>query len=634
MTKIEFTIKNDEKGYFGCFSKAGKNSVEFLSNIRMKDVLLNPNKNRFKNKKAMINFLKRNGYHNIYGDDKKVDLITENGLNDSLIEEVEEDIDVFKKEETKGNIVEFEKENKEINKNLKINKKKEIKNRYFHRLKAELYKYHDLHMGKKKKKIPPKTPDCTKYEPNKEYVMKRILVSPNWKKRKGRSPSFRVDNTKYYLNHESPLKNIGPNFIDMNKQTKRGDLINSHDLRIITTKTFIPKNKNKKTIKKMFDKNNNISLTNSGYLSLDKTNINLLKKYEQNYIKYNKKRITSAVTSSTTRPQTSIQKNITTLSNNSKLVSNTSNSLGGNRNITSISNNINKLLNEDNSSVESLTESNDSYNIYKGIYKKQIKSNKGNKIIKNMKKVVGVLFRKGNKKRDKIIRPKSSNIKRKLNIKGIDFDKTMSREYYYNLNDKGSVIPFSLPNFKQVRERPLTMVVYERPVYKKYTKKEIKGITPDMYNDIYKYLDNFNNHKRCISPNFSKMNINYKTNDKNPLPIYMRGVTSRRACESINEINLKMNNYSEGKFISNYSSFWPKKSFNKMVNLNLLNSRTFLTHMLTKEGSENYLKRAIKFYQKNYRELLKEGLLNKFDNVTFKSIKPKVVPELKNIQNF
>jgi hypothetical protein len=200
----------------------------------------------------------------------------------------------------------------------------------------------------------------------------------------------------------------------------------------------------------------------------------------------------------------------------------------------------------------------------------------------------------------------------------------MSREHYYNLLDRGSVIPFSLPNFKLVRERPLTMVVYERPVYKKYTKKEIKGITPDMYNDIYKYLDFTNNHQRCKSPNFTKINANYKTNDKNPLPIYMRGVTSRGACESINEKNLKMNNFAEGKFLSNYTSFWPKKSFNKIVNLNLLNSKTFLENVLNKEGIEHFMKKSLKFYRNNYKTLLKEGFMNKFDNVTYKTIKPAI----------
>ena len=632
MTKIEFTIKNDEKGYFGCFSKTGKNSVEILSNIRQQDALLNPKENRLKNKEAMINFLKRNGYHNIHGDDQKVKMIIENELNDSMIEDVDEDIDIFKKVEANG-----DKNKSKENKNNKKNKKKEIKIKYFHRLKEELYKYHDLHMQNYKTKKPILTPDCTKYAPNKDFVMRRILVSPNWKTRKGRSPLFGVDNTKYYLNHEDPLKNIGHTFIDMDKQTMRGNLITSHDLRIITTKTFVPKNQGKKKIKKTDVNNNNNnkkynkSVTNSEYLSLDKakSNMNLLRKYEQNYVKSNKKRVASAITSST-RPQTGVQKNLTTLtSNNSKYVTNTSNSLAGNRNITSISNNLNKLLNEDNNSEESLTESNDSYNIYKTVYKRQLKPKETEKI-KNVKKMIGKYntFKKSNKK----IRPKSSYMRRKL-IKGPDFDKTMSREHYYMLNDKGSVIPFSLPNFKQVRERPLTMVVYERPVYKKYTKKEIKGITPDMYNDIYKYLDNVNNHKRCLSPNFAKMNANYKKNDKNPLPLYMRGITSRGACDIMNEVNLKMNNFAEGKFISNYTSFWPKKSFNKIVNLNLLNSKTFMSHMINDSESEHYLKKSLKFYRKNYKELIREGLLNKFDNVTFKSIKPKISKEL-NIEKF
>ena len=628
MTEIEFTIKNDEKGYFGCFSKAGKNSVEFLTNLRMQDSLLNPKKNSFKNKQAMINFLKRNGYHNIYGDDKKENIMMENELDDSVVEKIEEEVDVFKNIDTKND----NKKNKKDNR--RMNKKKEMKIKYFHRLKEELYKYHDLHMSKNNTKMTLGTPDCAKYAPNKNFVMKRILVSPEWKTRKGRSPLFGVDNTKFYLEHEDPLKNIGHTFIDMNKQTMRGNLINSHDLRIITTKTFKSKNKTKNKIKKKDNNNNNNkSITNSQYLSSDKANMNLIRKYEQNYVKSNKKRVTSAVTTSTTRPQTGIQKNLTTLtSSNSKFVNNTSNSLAGNRNITSISNYLNKLLNEDdNSSIESLTESNDSYNKYKGVYKKQIKPKvKGN--INNLKMMVGI-YKRNNKKRNKVGRPKSTNMKRKLNIKGPDFDKIISREYYFNLNDKGSVIPFSLPNFKQVRERPLTMVVYERPVYKKYTRKEIKGVTPDMYNDIYKYLDNVNNHKRCLSPNFSKMNINYKTNDKNPLPIYMRGVTSRGACETINEVNLKMNNYAEGKFISDYTSFWPKKSFNRIVNLNLLNSKTFLSHIKNNDGREHYLKKSIKFYQKNFKELMKEGLLSKFDNVTFKTIKPKISEEI-NIEKF
>ena len=54
----------------------------------------------------------------------------------------------------------------------------------------------------------------------------------------------------------------------------------------------------------------------------------------------------------------------------------------------------------------------------------------------------------------------------------------MTREQYYNLIYISLVIPFSLPNFKQVRERPLTMEVQESPVYKKIYQKRNKGIIP------------------------------------------------------------------------------------------------------------------------------------------------------------
>ena len=62
---------------------------------------------------------------------------------------------------------------------------------------------------------------------------------------------------------------------------------------------------------------------------------------------------------------------------------------------------------------------------------------------------------------------KKSNEDKKGYVKGIDFTKVISREHLDKIEDKKkAVIPFSLPNFKQVRERPLSMVVYDRIHYK------------------------------------------------------------------------------------------------------------------------------------------------------------------------
>ena len=662
MVDVDYMIKNDTKGFFGAFSKTGKNSAEILANVRQKDRLLNPQKYKGNNK-SIVNFLKRNGYHKIYGDNEIIKMIKDDELDDSQIEEVEEEVDIFTLKERRK---------KEMERNRKPKIAKNALKKYFHRTNSDAYKFHDLHRQKGHKKKEYKTPKCTKYLPSKDLVWKRTLIPPKWDKIRGRGPLFGVDNTKYYLNHEPPLKNIGKVFIDMDKQTMRGDVITKHDLRIITTKTFISKNKKKNKNKKEKEKENeenSESVIESEYSAFNKTNPNMFMKYENNYIKGKSKRIQSAVTSST-RPQTGHPKNLTTLtSNNSRQINNTSNSVGGGRNITINSKNINNNVNNLNNSLSeenaieinsvSSSELNDSYNKYKAVYQKQIKS-KGYKNKQNIKlnrrysnksynntpvknKILKNKYKQKIKKNKKS-RPKSSyNFKRNLNlnknkIKGPDFKKIISREYYENISDHGaSLIPFSLPNFKQVRERPLTMVVYERPKYTKNKHAPLVGITPDMYNDIYKYLEYTNNHTRCVPPNFEKMKAR-PSDDNSPLPVYMKGTVSRGACETVNETSLKMNNYAEGKFLSNYTSFWPKKSFNKIVNLNLLKSDAFFSYLLNNQGdikkTNNYVAKSMKFYHKNYENLLKEGMLNKFDNITLKTIKPEIKVDYKNMEKY
>ena len=241
-----------------------------------------------------------------------------------------------------------------------------------------------------------------------------------------------------------------------------------------------------------------------------------------------------------------------------------------------------------------------------------------------------------------LVRPKSMYQTRylthKKSIKAPDFDKIIPREYYSNLADKGaSLIPFSLPNFKLVRERPLTMVTYERPKYEKRKIKYLQGIEPSMYNDHYKYIEFINNHVRCVPPNLDKMLARPK-DDGSPLPVYMKGCISRDSCNIMTERSLKMNNYAEGKFRSNYTSFWPKASFNKIINLNILNSDTFLSNLVGNGKNlkllGNNIQKSLKFYNRNFKELMKEGMLTKFDNVTFKTIKPSNKIESKELDKF
>ena len=93
-------IENDERGSYGAYSAVGKNSIDVFSNIRRKDIILNP-QNHVKNKVSIIDFLKRNGYHNIHGDDQQFRHNRNEDLDESQLEEVEEEIDIFKMEATR-----------------------------------------------------------------------------------------------------------------------------------------------------------------------------------------------------------------------------------------------------------------------------------------------------------------------------------------------------------------------------------------------------------------------------------------------------------------------------------------------------------------------------------------------------
>jgi len=117
--------------------------------------------------------------------------------------------------------------------------------------------------------------------------------------------------------------------------------------------------------------------------------------------------------------------------------------------------------------------------------------------------------------------------------------------------------------------------------------------------------------------------------DDGPLPSYMKNIFNKQAGLMQTANSLKMNNYSDGKFSNTASSFWPKKSFNKIIQLNIMNSLKFKEKLGFKDEEnsyryneiENYIKKSMKFYNKNYDDLLKESMITKFDSITLKTIK-------------
>ena len=668
-------LENEEKKSYGAYSTAGKNSAELFTNIRKKDSILYPHDTK-KNKLSIINFLKRNGYHNIYGDDTELKHYLLDELDESQLEEVEEEIDIFKMQAKKN-----------LNKNSVIKKTKKINENepnYFHRLNKEYYKFHDLRRQKGIIVKPDTTPTCTKYVPSKKLVWKRVINWPEWEKMKGRKKLFEGKDGKFYINHGEILTQVNPCFIEMEKQTMRGNCVPStHYLRVITTKPF--KQKHKPKIQK---KNLEIEIQND-FFTFGKKEENE-KVYNNRYANEDlnknwnsKKRDYSALTSST-RPQTGKPSNLrkfgsrpmtstqtATFSRDKKITSvtntNTNKSHISSKSMSNDGENSANIKEKDNTSNNS-SELNDSYYKFENIYRRQIKKrakNKNNKKVTLSEPKSNNLYTFNNKNKNILIKttetnssisksqknPKTKNqrnrpnsmyqtryIIHKKNIKAPDFNKIISREYYFNLADKGAtLIPFSLPNFKQVRERPLSLVSYELPKHKKRKINYLQGIEPSMYNDHYKYIEFINNHVRCVPPNLEKMLARPK-DDGSPLPVYMKGCVSREACNIMTERSLKMNNFAEGKFRSNYTSFWPKTSFNKIINLNILNSETFLSNLVG--GGKNLkmignnMQKSIKYYNRNFKELMKEGMLTKFDNITFKTIRPNNKIESKELDKF
>lgn len=151
--------------------------------------------------------------------------------------------------------------------------------------------------------------------------------------------------------------------------------------------------------------------------------------------------------------------------------------------------------------------------------------------------------------------------------------------------------------------------------------------------DPDRILDKVNNHITPSTPNFDLMTSRPTSTPGDPLPFYMKNIFTRQSGNALTEKSLKMNNFSDGKFAKTTDSFWPKKSHNKIINLNLLNSAKFLENVMSKKNKQGendptgqnelntYIDKSLKFYNKNFEDLLKESMLTKFDNVTYKSIK-------------
>ena len=213
-------------------------------------------------------------------------------------------------------------------------------------------------------------------------------------------------------------------------------------------------------------------------------------------------------------------------------------------------------------------------------------------------------------------------------IKGINFSKTISREQLNFIHrDKEGIRPFFMPNYEMVEPRSVSMVFYSKEGKHKSNNQRLKGVDPNVFFDPNKVINKYNNHIETNAPNFNIM-VGRSIGD-NPLPGYMINKFDRNSLDSITEKGLRMNCYSNSKSIKHFSTFYPKKSFNRLVNNNYLQDEKFADNclsFLTKECfKDKKLRKSIEYYNKDVNYYLEQNSLKRnFDGVTFTTYKDNI----------
>ena len=183
-------------------------------------------------------------------------------------------------------------------------------------------------------------------------------------------------------------------------------------------------------------------------------------------------------------------------------------------------------------------------------------------------------------------------------------------------------IPFIVPNYTYVKERSLMMAVYKKnKPTKNFKQKPFQGIISGLEYDPDKIIEKYNNHQSPKVPKFKNM-ISRPNKKGSPLPSYLQNVCDKSASYLTTDKSLILNNFPEGKYIPASSSFFPKKSYNKIINMKLASSSMFLE----KSNDEDIQKKKkeiiekLKLEKADYEELKTNGSLDKFDNFSYKTI--------------
>ena len=169
------------------------------------------------------------------------------------------------------------------------------------------------------------------------------------------------------------------------------------------------------------------------------------------------------------------------------------------------------------------------------------------------------------------------------------------------------------------------MVSYNKKTKGKSANKRPVGVDQHLFFDPNKIINKINNHKQESVPIFKNMSDKFDKDGK--LPSFMHNIFNRGSLQMITEKGLKMNSYSDVDMKNDYSTFYPKKSFNKVINYGLIKNEknkgniTNVMRLLRKFEISPNIKKLMEFYTKNFDDNKVQYTGKKFDSITLKSMK-------------
>ena len=501
-----------------------------------------------------------------------------------------------------------------INENEKIFKRKLIDQFDNDKFKYHLiHHHHDYYLDKILMNINVGQPNCTSYNPKMEYIFKKIIYTPQFKKMSGR---YDQENLKNKIEHKVEIskkhikekdlklyqikKEKARESLQIEKKEKINNVKKTNTERLdnpIRHYTIMNKRNNsmvslfKKVSAEKLDENNNEELINES------------KNFNKKLFKRTNTMINRGPNLISFTSNKNILSNIKNIEENEneednyeyeeKMKNNISNNIDGN---TLSSANYNKTTsgkkkdssiyynnNETDIIYPNNLSKNDSnilisnnYSYKNGKEEKNNYRNRDNNLTSNnnstsfnennsSKKFT--IINKNSKNTSNIITKQNILPSINTNIKVVNFEKMLSREYVRKLNERKVNIYSTLtPNYKCINPKLIMKVMYaNKKIERKNKIKEFKSLFNEFVFDINKNYNNYNNH---IAPKYFYLDkfTGRDLDNNSPLPSYMVKQYNRNAFNTFNDKSLEMNNFSNSNLKILKSSFNDKKSFNYKLN--------------------------------------------------------------------